>query len=191
VVAADALVVELRRRAGDARSGARLGEGVVNQTRGIDDGRFGRERVRLLVLLTRAAQVDADEARELPELLAKPVEAAVVEDGDADRRQAQPFRDLGNPLRLGLVEPSSTATIARLSMPATSSSARTERRPSSGAVASWQSTIASALRRTPSSARPPPRSSVAPSIRPGISTSCTGTPWIRVTAGTGRVVVNA
>ena len=57
--------------------------------------------------------------------------------------------------------------------------------------ASWQKTIASAPRRTPSNALPPPLPSAAPSIRPGISTSCTRTPPIRVSAGTGRVVVNA
>ena len=34
-----------------------------------------------------------------------------------------------------------------------------------------------------------PRPSLACSIRPGISTSCTSTPSIRVNAGTGRVVV--
>ena len=45
------------------------------------------------------------------------------------------------------------------------------------------SRIASALRSTPSSARPPPRSSAAPSIRPGISTSSTSTPPSRVSRG--------
>ena len=33
--------------------------------------------------------------------------------------------------------------------------------------------------------------SLAPAIRPGISTSWMSTPLIRVSAGTGRVVVNA
>ncbi len=55
-----------------------------------------------------------------------------------------------------------------------------------GTSTAWQNTMPSAPRRTPSSARPPPRSSFAPSMRPGISTSCTSTPPMRVVAGTGR-----
>ena len=83
------------------------------------------------------------------------------------------------------------ARIAGSAMPLASSSRRIVSSSSSGADASWQRTIALASRSTPRSARPPPRPSLAPWISPGISTSWTSTPRIRVSAGTGRVVVNA
>ena len=83
------------------------------------------------------------------------------------------------------------ARSAGSSIPAAATSARIVSSSSSGRSQAWHQRIASALRSTPSSARPPPRSSAAPSIRPGISTSWTSTPPSRVVAATGRVVVNA
>ena len=57
------------------------------------------------------------------------------------------------------------------------------RAPASGRRPPGTRRCASALRSTPSNARPPPRSWCAPSRRPGISTSWTSTPPIRVSAG--------
>ena len=62
----------------------------------------------------------------------------------------------------------------------------TARRSPGSPPARMQYTIASAERRTPSSARPPPRSAVAPSISPGISTNWTSGPADPLRAGTGR-----
>src|SRR6185437_9800201 len=95
VVAADALVLELRRRAADPRPRARFGEGVVNQVRRVDDGRVRLERVWLGVVQAGPPQVDTDQPRELPDGLAEAVEARLVEDGNADRGEPELLRDLG------------------------------------------------------------------------------------------------
>ena len=146
--------------------------------------RVQRDRVAPIPQVDTVPQVDADEAGQPPHRIAQAIEALVVEHrhghdvelrmcerrcfvglrrGD-DRRQLDAGGcDLG-PHRLELVE-RRVRSVAEHDRVGVAQDA--EQRPAAAAVVG------------------------APSISPGISTSCTSTPPIRVSAGTGRVVVNA
>ena len=164
---------------------------VVDQIGDVGDGGAGRDGRGLLVDRAVVPEAHLDQPGELPDRGAQRIQRGVIEHRHGEHGQlGEGGRERQRRIAVDLVRTGDRDDRRVLDLRA-GHLVITVRSSAGSVPARAQYTIASAVRRTPSRARPPPRSSAAPSISPGISTSWTRTPPMRVRAGTGRRVVNA